>query len=199
MTGIGNKGAPLTVVSSLGAGVGSVSEHTKQQMVALLPRLRRFALALCGSMDEADDLVQAACERALSRLDQWQPGTRLDSWMFRIVQTTWIDRTRATRVRGAPVDPDDLVHLQGEDGRRTTEAALTLDTVRRRVAALPEEQRVVLVLVTVDGLSYRQAADVLGVPIGTVTSRLARARCRLAEDLDLEPAGGTGRERGYVS
>ena len=180
-----------------------MSEQTKHQIVALLPRLRRFAYALSGTRDEADDLVQAACERALSRLDQWQPGTRLDSWMFRIIQTTWIDRTRATRVRGYPYDPDDLVHLPGEDGRRVTEASLTLDAVRRRIAELPEEQRIVLALVTVDGMSYQQAADVLGVPIGTVTSRLSRARKRLADDLSDEfhddRGNGTGRVGEIVS
>ncbi|MGF1639985.1 MAG: RNA polymerase sigma factor [Rhodospirillales bacterium] len=161
-----------------------MSDDVKGQLVALLPRLRRFAYGLTGSVDEGDDLVQAACVRALSSLDQWQPGTRLDSWMFRIIQNLRIDGFRARRTRGEQVDPDVLADLAGEDGRRTTEAALTLDRVRRIVGELPEDQRTVLMLVAVDGLSYQEAAAVLDVPIGTVTSRLARARQRIGARLE---------------
>src|SRR5215468_467199 len=76
-----------------------VDEQVRSQLTALLPRLRRFARGLAGTADQADDLVQAACERALSRIAQWTPGTRLDSWMFRIVQTIWLDDRRAAKVR----------------------------------------------------------------------------------------------------
>jgi RNA polymerase sigma-70 factor (ECF subfamily) len=78
------------------------------ELVALLPRLRRFARGLAGAPDQADDLVQAACERAIARIHQWTPGTRLDSWMFRIVQTIWLDEKRAQRVRGGDsnVEPE---------------------------------------------------------------------------------------------
>ena len=71
----------------------------REQLIALLPRLRRFARGLARSADEGDDLVQAACIRAIERQSQWQPGTRLDSWLYRIIQTIWLDRTRAARVR----------------------------------------------------------------------------------------------------
>jgi RNA polymerase sigma-70 factor (ECF subfamily) len=149
-------------------------------MVELIPRLRRFAYALAGSKDEGDDLVQAACERALARLDQFAPGTRLDSWMFRIVQTIWLDRGRRRRTRGAEIDPE-LVALSDHGvAARRAEDRLTLAAVRSAVAALPEEQRSVIALVAIDGRSYREAADALGVPIGTVMSRLARARAKLA-------------------
>lgn len=160
-------------------GKEAVSLETRQQMVALLPRLRRFAYGLTGSIDEGDDLVQAACERALGRLDQWQRGTRLDSWMFRIVQTIWIDRTRAKKVRGHPVALEHAAHLAGVDGVRAAESRLTLDRVRRAIAELPEDQRLVLAMISVDGCSYKETAEALGLPIGTVTSRLARARKRL--------------------
>lgn len=156
-------------------------EDPRQQMVALLPRLRRFAFALTGSTDEGDDVVQAACERALARLHQWQPGSRLDSWMFRIIQSIWIDRVRARRTGGSQVDLEAVVGLVGSDGRRDMEARLTLAAVRRAMVRLPEKQRLVLVLVSVDGLSYKEASEVLGVPLGTVMSRLARARSRLHE------------------
>ena len=148
-------------------------------MIALLPRLRRFALGLTGRPDDADDLVQAACERALSRLHQWQPGTRLDSWMYRIVQTTFIDEMRKRKVRGVPVDLEAAGDVSGADGRSTVDARLTLASVRRAITQLPEEQRAVLLLVTVEGLSYRDAAESLGIPQGTLMSRLARARLRL--------------------
>ena len=83
-----------------------VTDQLRHQIVAHLPRLRRFALALAGDADSADDLVQETCTRALSRLDQWQHGTRLDSWMFRIAQNIWIDRVRARKIRGVVVDFD---------------------------------------------------------------------------------------------
>ena len=154
-------------------------EDLPQQIVALLPRMRRFAYSLTGSKDDGDDIVQAACERALGRLHQWQPGTRLDSWMFRIIQTTWIDRLRSKRVRSEDQSPDMVELLVGDDGRQVTEARLMLGRVREAIGHLPEDQRSVLVLVAVDGLSYREASDILDVPIGTVMSRLARARRRL--------------------
>jgi RNA polymerase sigma-70 factor (ECF subfamily) len=149
-------------------------------MVELIPRLRRFAYALAGSKDEGDDLVQAACERALGRLDQFEPGSRLDSWMFRIVQTIWLDRGRRRRTRGAEIDPELVALSDHGAGARRAEDRLTLAAVRDAVAALPEDQRSVIALVAIDGRSYREAADVLGVPVGTVMSRLARARAKLA-------------------
>ena len=103
-----------------------MSEDLPQQLVALLPRLRRFAYSLTGCKDDGDDIVQSACERALSRAHQWQSGTRLDSWMFRIIQTTWIDRLRAKRVRGESHDPDLVDTLVGEDGRSLTESRIML-------------------------------------------------------------------------
>lgn len=158
-----------------------VTRETKQEMVAMLPRLRRFAYALTGSTDLGDDLVQAACERALARLNQWQPGTRLDSWMFRIMQTIWIDQMRAKKVRGHIADLDAANDIAGADGERAMEARLTLKRVRGAVQELPEEQKLVLTLVSIDGRSYKEAAEILDVPIGTITSRLARARKRLYE------------------
>ena len=151
-----------------------------EEIVALLPRLRRFAIGLAGNEDDGDDLVQAACERALIRRGQWREGTRLDSWMFRIIQTLWIDRGRADRVRGRhmqPVDPDSQI---GSDGERLVEARLTLDAVQRAFSALSDEQRVVLLLVCVEGYSYRESAEITGMPMGTVISRVARGRMALS-------------------
>jgi RNA polymerase sigma-70 factor (ECF subfamily) len=155
----------------------------RAEMLALLPRLRRFARGLTGTIDQADDLVQSACERAITRIDQWTPGTRLDSWMFRIVQNLWLDERRAAKVRTGEGRLDAHEAAEPElsvDGVRRMEAHMTYDAVRRAIVKLPEEQRAVLMLVCVEGQSYKDAADTLSIPIGTVMSRLARARLGLA-------------------
>lgn len=153
----------------------------RDDIVKLLPRLRRFALGLCGRHEDADDLVQAACEKALTRLDQYEVGTRLDSWMFRIVQTQWIDMTRRRNTRGEPVAPEDLPDIADENAHRSVEERNHLASVLAAMQHLPQEQRAVLMLVCVEELNYREAAAVLEVPVGTVMSRLSRARLRLAE------------------
>ncbi|MDX2290282.1 MAG: RNA polymerase sigma factor [Hyphomicrobiaceae bacterium] len=169
--------------------------EVRQEIVELLPRLRRFAYSLTGSLEDADDVVQTACLRALTRLDQFTPGTRLDSWMFRIVQTVTIDRGRRSR-RSKVVSGSDEIESIGYDQRihETAEARVDLAIVRRAMAQdLPEEQRAVVALVCVDGLSYQEAATTLGIPIGTVMSRLARARRKLASLLEQgSPGAPTG-------
>lgn len=162
-------------------------EDVRREMVALLPRLRRFAYSLSGSMEDADELVQAACERALSRLDQYQSGTRLDSWMFRLVQTIWIDRKRY-EARRRNVGDDAVMAALSFDARihERAEARLSLEIVRREIGKLSDDQRSVLALVAIDGMSYQEAADTLGVKIGTIMSRLSRARLKLAAALDPE-------------
>ena len=154
-------------------------------IVSMLPRLRAFARALTRHREDADDLVQATCEKALGALDSFTAGSRLDSWMFRIMHNHFVDTRRALRQTR---NLDDVPELSGEDGRRVTEARLEVAQVQRAIAALPEEQRAVLVLVCVEGLRYREAAEVLDLPIGTVMSRLARSRAAVAAVLD-EDAG----------
>ncbi len=162
-----------------------MSDDIRREMVELLPRLRRFAYSLTGSMEEADDMVQTACVKALSRLDQFKPGTRLDSWMFRIIQTTWLDHVRSAPVQRTVLDPDALDQAVARDPiEERTMARATLEKVRQAMSGLPEDQRILLGLVVVDGLSYRQAAESLGIPIGTVMSRLSRARRRLADAIE---------------
>jgi RNA polymerase sigma-70 factor, ECF subfamily len=191
---------PLSVRGErLGSAVRVVAEDDpvagrfSDQLLAVLPRLRRFARGLAGSVIEADDLVQAACERALARRHQFQEGTRFDSWMFRIVQTIWIDQARARMVRR---EDGELAHarLASDEPVRRVEARLALAEVRRAVDRLPSDQRVALSLVSVEGLSYKEAAAVVGVPVGTIMSRLARARVAL--QAQLEAGGGlTGSAR----
>lgn len=162
-----------------------MANDIRDRMVELLPRLRRFAYALTGNMDKADDLVQETCARALANADQWQAGTRLDSWMYRIAQNLWFDRMRATKVRGEVVDVDSAVDLAGSDGRDVTESRLTLQAVSKSIAQLPADQQLVIAHVCIDGMSYKDAADALGIPIGTVMSRLARARRALHSALSV--------------
>jgi RNA polymerase sigma-70 factor, ECF subfamily len=162
-----------------------VTQELRAEIVGLLPRLRRFAYGLTGSLDDGDDLVQSACERALTRLDQFQPGTRLDSWMYRIVQNLWIDQRRARQARPeAGMDPVDLEALAVRDAERELNSRLALATVQRAVGKLSEDQRAVLLLVCVEGQSYKAAAEVLEIPLGTVMSRLARARLAVGRALD---------------
>jgi RNA polymerase sigma-70 factor, ECF subfamily len=151
-------------------------EATKREIIALLPRLRRFCMGLTGSLDASDDLTQSTVERALKRVSQWQEGTRLDSWMFRIARNINIDEARARIRRTVQFDSDVIDNVIGEDGRDITENRSTLACVRTALAKLSEDQRALMMLVVVEGKSYREAAAALDIPIGTVMSRIARAR-----------------------
>jgi RNA polymerase sigma-70 factor, ECF subfamily len=145
----------------------------------LLPRLWRFCLVLSGNRGVADDLVQATCLRALEREDQFQPGTRLDRWLFRIAQTVWLNQLRAEKVRrGGGLVP--VEHAGLIDAASDAEANLFANEVFSEVMALPEAQRAAVLLVYVEGYLYKEAAEHLDVPVGTVMSRLASARDRLS-------------------
>jgi len=165
-----------------------VDEPIQREMIALLPRLRRFAYALTGSVQDGDDLVQATCERAIRKLDLWRPGTRLDSWMFRIAQNLHLNNLRDGALRQRHLHPIDAEDVADGPAERIAEARLTLDSVRRLMARLPVEQTAVMMLVCVEGFSYREAADTLEVPVGTVMSRLARGRAALKSLIDGEAA-----------
>jgi len=156
-----------------------MTPETKRQLLAALPRLRRFTRALTGNGHDADDLVQTVCERAIRQIAQFTPGTRMESWLFRIAQTAWIDQARARRVRA---DHAAIVLATGEEaagGEHEAVDRIHVQRVDAALAALPDEQRSVLALVCVEELSYAEAAEVLGVPVGTVMSRLSRGRMAL--------------------
>ena len=154
-----------------------------RDLVLLLPRLRRFAAGLTGSLQEGDDVVQSACLRALEKHHQWEPGTRLDSWMFRIIRNLWLDRAKSAWTRLVRSDPDSLVDIPDHSVDRSIEARDELASARAAITALPEAQREVLLLVSVEGLTYEATAAALGVPLGTVMSRLARARVAVARQV----------------
>ncbi|HEY7641103.1 MAG TPA: RNA polymerase sigma factor [Steroidobacteraceae bacterium] len=157
----------------------------RRELVELLPRLRRFASVLTRSHDDAEDVVQAAVERALRHAASWQQGSRLDSWLYRIMQNLWRDELRAHRRRAEPLESH--ADIAGADGRDVTVRHIQSNEARRALDELPEEQRLVIALVVLEGMSYQQTADILEVPVGTVMSRLARARARLAASLGEGP------------
>ena len=148
-------------------------QNVHEQIVTLLPRLRRFARNLTRNPHDADDVVQIAIERALTRLDQWHRDARLDSWMFKIVRNAWIDELRSRARR-------DKLFVGAEAGEHIGADSMAREadllSVQSAMARLPEDQREAVSLVLIEGLPYREAAEVLDVPIGTLTSRLARGR-----------------------
>jgi RNA polymerase sigma-70 factor, ECF subfamily len=149
------------------------AEQVGEDIVALLPRLRRFARTITRNRADADDLVQVAVERALPRTAQWQPGSRLDSWLFRIMKNAWIDEVRTRIRRGRLFAPQEA----GEQvGVSYTQRQIDAMAVQQAMERLSEEQRMVVGLVLVEGLTYKEAAAVMEIPVGTLTSRLARAR-----------------------
>ena len=156
----------------------------ERELLTLLPRLRRFARALARNAADADDLVQAALERALKARDQWAPGTRLDAWMMRIVRNCWIDEMRSRTRRARTFVPEEEGLTVGSEAHREVEVRAELHAVDRAMNSLPAEQREVIALVLVEGLAYREAADLLDIPIGTLTSRLTRGRQALAQMLE---------------
>ena len=163
-----------------------MKDQIRSELVEMLPRLRAFARSLAPSWDQADDLVQITVEKGLANLSGFTPGTRLDSWLFRIMRNAWIDQHRSARPTISIDDADSARTLMGEDGRRVTEARLELTRVERAMDTLPEDQRVVLMLVCVEGLRYREVSEALEIPVGTVMSRLSRARIALAAELGLD-------------
>ncbi len=153
-----------------------------------LARLWRYALTLTGARDQAEDLVQATALRALERADQFTPGTRLDHWLISIERSIWFNELRARRVREGQgfVDASEALAF---DGAKEIETNLAARQVLTMVGRLPEAQRETLFLVYVEGYSYKEAAATLGVPIGTVMSRLAAARASLTASAVRTPTG----------
>jgi RNA polymerase sigma-70 factor (ECF subfamily) len=158
----------------------SPADQVSAALGELLPRLRRFARVITRNVADADDLVQVAVEKALSRAAQWRPGTRVDSWMFGIMKNAWIDEIRSRSRRTRVHAPEEAGTDIGED---PTEGRDILLSVQSAMARLPDDQRIALALVLVAGYSYKDSAELLGIPIGTLTSRLARGREALASML----------------
>jgi len=158
-------------------------DRLRRQLVGLLPRMRNFARSLTKDTDQADELVQSACERALKRFDQFREESRLDSWLYRIIHTRWIDTVRRRAARDTNLI---LLHRRTANGDAVDRADLRMAAmldVEKAFDSLADEHRAAITLVCVEGFSYEEAAEVLNVAVGTVASRVARARVRLAEVL----------------
>lgn len=162
-----------------------MKDQFERDLVAALPVLRRFALSLCRRPDLADDLVQTTVEKAIASRHRFDPATRIEPWLFRILRNAWIDMARRRQTRGHEIDVADAPEAAVFDGPRASEAALMLRRTEEALATLPAEQREVILLVCFEELSYAEAAEVLGIPIGTVMSRLARGRVALAGRLGI--------------
>jgi len=151
----------------------------EDQLASLLPRLRRFAHGLSRDPADADDLTQGTIERALRSKAQWEAGTRLDSWCYRIMRNLWIDTARSRSRKAAQEAPEEEGLVVGEDPRDAIEATVDLKRVMAAMTRLPDEQREVVALILIEGFGYREVSEMLGLPIGTVSSRLVRGRTAL--------------------
>lgn len=168
-------------------GKKTSQDHVRAGLAPLYPRLWRYALTTTGRRDWADDLAQATCARALAKADQFTPGTHLDRWLFTLAHSIWRNDLRARRVRtGLGLIPVEEAGLQSRS--LSAETNLFSTQVLSNVAALPEAQRVAVLLVYIEGYSYREAAGLMDVPLGTIMSRLATARAKLGHLCD--GAGG---------
>lgn len=156
-------------------------ESFEDGLTALLPRMRRFAHSLSRDPADADDLTQATVERALRSRAQWEPGTRLDSWLYRIMRNLWIDTVRSRSRKEDLHSPVEEAERIGEDPREAIEASIELGKAMAAMQRLPDEQREIVSLILIEGLGYRECSDILGLPIGTVASRLARGRTALLQ------------------
>jgi RNA polymerase sigma-70 factor, ECF subfamily len=148
-------------------------EQLRERIVDLLPRLRRFARTLERDPHDADDFVQIAVERALARSEQSRADSRLSSWMFGILRNVWIDETRTRGRRNRVFVP---VALGENVGHASIKVQTGVLSVQDAMARLPGEERIAVALVLVEGLSYEEAAEIMGIPPETLTSRLARGR-----------------------
>ncbi len=163
-------------------------DQFKSQMISLLPRLRRFALSLTRSGPDADDLLQDACTTALQKWEQYDPSQPLDRWLFRVVRNLWISELRKRKVRHGQgvVDAQDATELQAAG---SADEVMTANQVRNKVADLEPDLAQPLMLVCAEGYSYREASEMLDIPIGTVMSRIHRARKLLVTSLATRETG----------
>ena len=165
--------------------VAMTPDQFKSEMISLLPRLRRFALSLTRSGPDADDLLQDACTAALQKWQQYDPSQPLDRWLFRVLRNLWISEIRKRNVRqgAGQVPAEEATELRVED---QAAEVLTAKQVRRKVNDLDQELAQPLMLVCAEGYSYREASELLDIPIGTVMSRIHRARKQLMSTLSQE-------------
>lgn len=158
----------------------AIIEQCGKELVRALPRIRRFAVTLTRNASDADDLVQDACERAITKAHLRSPQAGFESWIYTMMRNMWIDEVRKRRVRTGKglVDASEQTELTMPAAGET---AVYSTQLKAMIQSMPEGLSSVFLLVNVEGYSYREAANILGIPIGTVMSRLSTARLRLAE------------------
>ena len=164
-------------------------DQDEAAIVACIPSLRRYARGLTADVDRADDLVQDTLERVWRRFSMWQQRGEVRAWMFGIMHNQFVDRLRAQRSRPELAAGDDLPETADRPTQSDRLEVRDLDSLLQRLAP---EQREVLLLVAVEELSYREVALALGIPVGTVMSRLSRARAWLRSELQGHEAAGSG-------
>ncbi len=169
----------------------------QQQLLDILPQLRRFALSLAGNMADGDDLLQNTVERLLTR--GLPDDAELRPWSFRVCRNLWIDEIRSRKVRQQAAADPTLQEVASHSGERQAIGEIAWQETHARIARLPEEQRAVLELVVIEGYRYKQAAEILGVPVGTVMSRLARARAALASATPAGSGHAGGEPQGHTA
>jgi RNA polymerase sigma-70 factor (ECF subfamily) len=165
-----------------------------QQLIELLPRLRRFAYGLSGNADKGEELLQTACERALAKSDQWQPDSRLDHWMFRIIRNVRIDELRSQSIQKRGMEKITPIYEEAYDDRYMLDSQIAADEVHQAMNRLSEDHRTILLLVGVEGYAYKEVSEILEIPMGTVTSRLIRARKALLKELSARTSRSDSQE-----
>lgn len=155
----------------------------KEELTKLMPAIRRFAYSLTGSPHDADDLLQNTILRVLDR--GVPEDVTLIKWCFRVCRNLWIDEYRARKIRLVSVSDPDLQDTQVVDGTRAIFDNISLEEVNRALDRLPDQQRAIISLAALEGMSYKEIATTLEIPLGTVMSRLARARISLSQQLNI--------------
>jgi RNA polymerase sigma-70 factor (ECF subfamily) len=161
-------------------------DYFSQEISKLIPRLRRYAIVLTRTKEDAEDLLQATLERAINKQHQWKDHTHLDRWAFTIMSSIWKNEIRSRITRQGNGITDDVLNLVDHSTHKSLEGTFLLNQVFKEVMELSEGQREAILLVYVEGLKYQEAADILAIPTGTLMSRLARARITLANNLSDE-------------
>jgi RNA polymerase sigma-70 factor, ECF subfamily len=168
----------------------------RDRLLGEVPGLRAFSVSLCGSFHQADDLVQDVLLKAWGHSESFREGTNMRAWLFTIARNTYYSLYRK---RGREVQDVDGIHTANLAVAPSQEGVMDLADFRVALAKLPDEQREVLILVGASGLSYEQAADICGVAVGTIKSRVSRARLRLGELLGIESVADIGPDRQSIS
>ena len=170
----------------------TLAPSLREEMLGVVPSLRAFAMSLCGSVDRADDLVQETLTRAIANIDSFEPGTNMSAWLFTILRNLFRSEYRKRR---REVEDSDGRHAETLKSHPEQPGRLEFEELRNALARLPADQREALILVGASGFSYEEAAAICGCAVGTIKSRVNRARTRLAEQLSIDSADDFGPDR----